>query len=108
MMCEEGHIATHSQIVLLKVIVVDRRIGYMHKDSPMPPRWAILRCASVLCDSEAQYVVQARVPQETEPAQLCLLHATGIVKNGMVPYGLIYRKVSDGHGWAVAYDACTQ
>ena len=74
----------------------------------MQPRCVPLRCASVRCDSEARYIVSARVPRETEHPRLCLVHATDILRNGMVPHALMYGKADDGHGWMVAYDACTQ
>ena len=74
----------------------------------MQTRCVTVRCASVLCDSEARYIVSAQVPRETEHPRLCLLHATGIVRNGLVPHALLYGKAHDGQGWVVAYDACTQ
>jgi hypothetical protein len=74
----------------------------------MQTRCDTLRCASVRCRREARYLVSAQRPRETEPPRLCLIHATGIVRNGMVPYGLLYGKVHDGPGWVVVHDVWTQ
>ena len=74
----------------------------------MQTRCDTLRCASVLCRREARYLVSAQLPRETEQPRLCLIHATGIVRNGMVPYGMMYGKVHEGQGWVVVHDACTQ
>ena len=73
----------------------------------MNTRWEALRCASVLCRREARYLVSTQIPQETGQPRLCLIHATGIVRNGMVPYGLLYGKVHEGQGWVVVHDSCT-
>jgi len=77
------------------------------KDAMMNTRWEALRCASVRCRREARYLVSAQIPRETEPPRLCLIHATGIIRNGMVPYGLMYGKVHEGQGWVVVHDAWT-
>ena len=61
----------------------------------MTTRWEALRCASLRCRREARYLVSAQLPRETEQPRLCLIHATGIVRNGTVPYGLMYADFSD-------------
>ena len=66
------------------------------KDAMMHMRWEALGCASLLCRREALYLVSAQVPRETEPPRLCLIHATGILRNGMVPHALLYGKVHEG------------